>query len=117
MRRPLIFLGPASRIPPQLRQLCCNRANAPPRIPDNPSIFWRSIQTWEGIMRFRAALMLAALLVVTSAGAVLGQGFQGGLRGSLKDSGGIVPGVEVTLTNEQTNISRSTVTNDRGEYA
>src|SRR5437762_3263817 len=68
-------------------------------------------------MRFRAALMMGALLVVTTAGAVFGQGFQGGLRGSVKDSGGVIPGVEVTLINEQTNINRSTVTNERGEYA
>ena len=27
-----------------------------------------------------------------------------------------MPGVEVTMTNEQTNIKRSTVTNERGEY-
>jgi hypothetical protein len=60
--------------------------------------------------------MLGALLVVTTAGAVFGQGFQGGLRGSIKDAGGVIPGVEVTLTNEQTNIKRSTVTNERGEY-
>jgi hypothetical protein len=51
-----------------------------------------------------------------AAGTVFGQGFQGGLRGSLKDAGGVVPGVEVTLTNEQTNVKRSTVTNERGEY-
>src|SRR5213592_3194922 len=68
-------------------------------------------------MRFRSVLMVGTLLFVSTAGAVFGQGFQGGLRGSLKDSGGVVPGVEVTLTNEQTNISRSTVTNERGEYA
>ena len=67
-------------------------------------------------MRFRATLMLGALLVVAAAGSVFGQGFQGGLRGSVKDSGGVIPGVEVTLTNEQTNIKRSTVTNERGEY-
>ena len=66
-------------------------------------------------MRFRAALV-GALLVVVTAGTVFGQGFQGGLRGSLKDAGGVVPGVEVTLTNEQTNVKRSTVTNERGEY-
>src|SRR4026209_2614455 len=66
-------------------------------------------------MRFRATL-IGALLVVLTAGTVFGQGFQGGLRGSLKDAGGVVPGVEVTLTNEQTHIKRSTVTNERGEY-
>jgi trimeric autotransporter adhesin len=67
-------------------------------------------------MRFRATLMLGALLVVAAAGSVFGQGFQGGLRGSIKDAGGVIPGVEVTLTNEQTNVKRSTVTNERGEY-
>ncbi len=67
-------------------------------------------------MRFRAALVLGALLVVAMSGSAFGQGFQGGLRGSIKDAGGVVPGVEVTLTNERTNISRNTVTNERGEY-
>src|SRR3954451_15637833 len=67
-------------------------------------------------MSFRATLMLGALLVVAAAGSVFGQGFQGGLRGSIKDAGGVIPGVEVTLTNEQTNVKRSTVTNERGEY-
>src|SRR5882672_5735593 len=67
-------------------------------------------------MRFRATLMLGALLVVATANAGFGQGFQGGLRGSVKDAGGVIPGVEVALTNEQTNIKRSTVTNERGEY-
>jgi len=67
-------------------------------------------------MRFRAALLLGALLTAFAASAVYGQGFQGGLRGAVKDPGGVLPGVEVTLTNEQTNIARSTVTNERGEY-
>src|SRR6059036_2972920 len=66
-------------------------------------------------MRMRAAL-IGAFLTVAASGTLFGQGFQGGLRGSIKDSGGVVPGVEVTLTNEQTNIKRSTVTNERGEY-
>jgi hypothetical protein len=67
-------------------------------------------------MRFRATLMLGALLVAATASSVFGQGFQGGLRGSVKDAGGVIPGVEVTLNNEQTNIKRSTVTNERGEF-
>jgi len=66
-------------------------------------------------MRFRA--LIGALLVVVAASSVFAQGFQGGLRGAVKDAGGVVPGVEVTLTNESTNLSRSAVTNDRGEYA
>src|SRR5947207_4501474 len=68
-------------------------------------------------MSIRAALVFGALLVVSTAGTVFGQGFQGGIRGSIKDAGGVIPGVEVTLNNEQTNINRSTVTNERGEYA
>ena len=67
-------------------------------------------------MRFRAALVLGALLAVASSGTAFGQGFQGGLRGSVKDSGGVIPGVEVTLNNQQTNIKRTVVTNERGEY-
>src|SRR5215831_2516185 len=68
-------------------------------------------------MKMRAALVLAFLLVVSHASGVFGQGFQGGLRGSVKDAGGVIPGVEVTLTNEQTNIKRSVVTNESGEYS
>jgi hypothetical protein len=60
--------------------------------------------------------MVGAFLAVVTSGTVFGQGFQGGLRGSIKDAGGVLPGVEVTLTNERTNIGRSTVTNERGEY-
>ena len=67
-------------------------------------------------MRFRAALIGALLVVVATAGSVFGQGFQGGIRGSIKDAGGVIPGVEVTLTNEQTNIKRSSITNERGEF-
>src|SRR5580765_2529701 len=68
-------------------------------------------------MRFRAALLLGAFLAVVTSSTAFGQGFQGGLRGAIKDAGGVVPGVEVTLTNERTNIARTTVTNERGEYA
>src|SRR5258705_5166991 len=67
-------------------------------------------------MNMRAALVLAATVVVSHTTNAFGQGFQGGLRGSLKDAGGVIPGVEITLTNEQTNIKRSVVSNERGEY-
>ena len=67
-------------------------------------------------MRIRASLLFGAMLAVGISAAAFGQGFQGGLRGALKDSGGVLPGAEVTLTNEQTNIARTTVTNERGEY-
>ncbi len=38
------------------------------------------------------------------------------MRGAAREAGGVVPGVAVTLTNKSTNLKRSTVTNDSGEY-
>ena len=67
-------------------------------------------------MKFRLGAAFGVWLLLFARHAS-GQSFQGGLRGAIKDSGGVVPGVEVTLTNEQTNIKRSTVTNESGEYA
>jgi trimeric autotransporter adhesin len=62
-------------------------------------------------------LLLAVLLGIAEATNAGAQGFQGGVRGAVKDPGGVIPGVEIVLTNEQTNISRFTVTNEVGEYA
>lgn len=45
------------------------------------------------------------------------QTFQGGLRGSVRDAQGVVPAATVTLVNEQTKVSRQTVTNAAGEYS
>src|SRR5687768_13653750 len=56
-------------------------------------------------------------LLAGSAGSASAQSFQGGLRGSVKDSQGIIPGASVILTNEGTGVSRDTVTNDSGEYS
>ncbi len=47
----------------------------------------------------------------------MAQTYQGGVRGSVKDNQGVIPGVEVTLTNEETNAVRLTQTNGSGEYA
>src|SRR5438876_11634917 len=66
-------------------------------------------------MKCRVALVLGVLVLAVATG-VAGQGFQGGLRGAVHDPNGVVPGVEVTITNEATNIKRSVVTNDAGEY-
>ncbi|HYZ85791.1 MAG TPA: carboxypeptidase-like regulatory domain-containing protein, partial [Bryobacteraceae bacterium] len=58
--------------------------------------------------------MLGALL---SGIGVLGQSFQGGVRGSVSDAGGaMMPEAKVTLIDEATNTSRSTLTNSTGEY-
>jgi trimeric autotransporter adhesin len=62
-----------------------------------------------------AVLVLACLFGVASHAAA--QSYQGGIRGAATDNNGVVPGVEVTLTNEATGFARSTVTNERGEYS
>jgi hypothetical protein len=67
-------------------------------------------------MRSLACALLAVLLLAGSASQSFAQGFQGGVRGAVKDAGGVIPGVEVTLTNEATNVARSTTTNESGEY-
>ncbi len=65
------------------------------------------------------ARTVACLLVFIVGVAVEGrtQGFQGGVRGVIKDSGGVIPGAEVTLTNQGTSLSRSTTTTPAGEYS
>jgi trimeric autotransporter adhesin len=64
----------------------------------------------------RAAACSLVLLIAVSVLAHA-QGFQGGIRGAVHDPGGIIPGAEVMLTNEGTNVSRSTTTNNAGEYS
>ena len=59
--------------------------------------------------------MVMALVLATSTSAIA-QTFTGGLRGAVKDTNGIVPGVAVQLVNEATNQTREAVTNASGEY-
>jgi hypothetical protein len=63
----------------------------------------------------RFSPILSALLLSS---AVFGQSFVGGIRGLIQDPGGaVIAGANVTLRNEATNVSRSTVSNNSGEYA
>jgi hypothetical protein len=58
------------------------------------------------------------LTIAVMAAESAAQSFQGGVRGAARDSsGGVLPGVALSLTNESTNVARFTVTNDVGEYA
>ena len=66
------------------------------------------------LLRPLVRAFLVALLLSTIAQA---QSFQGGVRGTVKDAQGIIPGVTVTLTNPSNGTSRETVTNESGEYA
>ena len=61
--------------------------------------------------------LVYALVLLASATPALAQTFHGGLRGAVREAGGVVPGVTVTLTNEATNASRTVQTNHLGEYA
>ncbi len=58
-------------------------------------------------------VVLAVLVTVSTATA---QTFTGGLRGSVKDANGVIPGVTVQLVNESTNVAREVVSNDEGLY-
>ncbi len=58
------------------------------------------------------------LWIAIAAVSVYGQSYQGGLRGAVRDAvGGVIPGVRLTLTNEDTNVARTTISNEAGEYA
>jgi trimeric autotransporter adhesin len=78
------------------------------------------LQTIEKRWRIPRALQLfyTFSLVMTAVVAAQGQTYQGGLRGAVNDTAGaVVVGVELILTNEATNTTRSAVTNSDGEYA
>ena len=67
-------------------------------------------------MLLRAFCLLA--VIAASAVAAYGQSYQGGLRGAVRDAAGaLVPGANMTLLNEETSVTRTTVSNDVGEYA
>jgi len=68
-------------------------------------------------MRFRLASALVLVLVTLIPRVGAAQGFTGGLRGAVHDPNGVVPGVEVVLTNEATGFKRSVTTNAVGEYS
>ena len=64
----------------------------------------------------RLTLIVCGLALTLASAHAAAQGFQGGIRGPVKDAGGVVPGAEVGLINEATNVARSTMSNEAGEY-
>ncbi len=68
-------------------------------------------------MKTTVRLLLSRFLVACSVTPVSPQSFQGGLRGAVRDVDGVIPGADVTLTNEDTNIASRSTTNAAGEYA
>ena len=60
------------------------------------------------------ACVAAALLLAAPASA---QDFRGGIRGTMTDStGGVLPGVSVTITNNDTSVAQTVVTDDKGLF-
>lgn len=60
--------------------------------------------------------LLALLMVPLVSSTAWAQTFTGGVRGTVTDSGGIVPGVTVTLINEGNGATRDAVSNEQGAY-
>lgn len=61
--------------------------------------------------------LLACLCATMLAFSVNAQSFHGSLRGAVRDkSGNVLPNATLTLVNEATNLSRTTVANAEGEY-
>ena len=60
--------------------------------------------------------VLALLMVPFVSATAWAQTSTGGVRGAVTDSGGVVPGVTVMLTNEGNGASRDAVSNEQGAY-
>jgi hypothetical protein len=64
-----------------------------------------------------ACRWLAPALLIALPGLAAGQATTGTVRGTVRDpQGAVVPGVAVSVRNTDTNIARTAVTGDRGEY-
>ncbi len=62
----------------------------------------------------RLCVLVSFLSALTSG--AYAQTFTGGLRGAVRDPGGVVPGATVELINEATNVARETRSNEQGEF-
>src|SRR5438270_11007660 len=68
-------------------------------------------------MRNQVVCSLMLVLLLDCAGMLQAQSATGQITGTVKDaSGALVPNAKVTLTNQQTGITREAKTNDTGAY-
>src|SRR5688500_20411249 len=67
--------------------------------------------------QFFKTVTVGAFAAVCMAGIAHAQSFQGGMRGAVRDSQGVIPGVTITLTNDANGVSRDTISNASGEYS
>lgn len=66
---------------------------------------------------YRRTCAISIALLSLCVCSLFSQSYQGGLRGSVKDPGGaIVALAKVSIVDEATNVARSTITNDVGEF-
>ena len=69
------------------------------------------------VLAVAARAVVCALCSLVLAAAAAAQTNTGQIAGTVKDtSGGVLPGVTVTITNVNTNIARTAVTDDRGAF-
>jgi hypothetical protein len=62
-------------------------------------------------------LLAGALCALASSIDLAAQTYQGALRGAVRDAQGVIPSAEIVLVHEETNATRSAMTNEVGEYA
>ena len=68
--------------------------------------------------RILLCAVLSVLTVIPCTVSVTAQDFRGAVSGTVTDaSGGVLPGVTVTVKNVDTNVATTTVTDDRGAYS
>src|ERR1700751_4390621 len=105
------YTAPISRFQPFLESM--NPRKKEPRF-DFEEMAMKT--THAGTLTFQ--LIAALLLVFAAQAGAFGQGGTGGITGLISDSSGaIVPGAKVSLTNEATGVTVSTVSTDAGLYA
>jgi carboxypeptidase family protein len=93
-----------------LPQKCCKLLRLLPFCPS----FREDLNAQVSYVGGRCTDVFGVGVLVAGLGA---QSFQGGLRGVVKDPQGVIPGVTVTLVNDQNGVSRETVSNGVGEYS
>src|SRR5262245_4650087 len=68
-------------------------------------------------MKLLSGLATCATALLLLAPTASAQDFRGGIRGTISDStGGVLPGVSVTITNSETAVAQTVVTDEKGLY-
>src|SRR5712691_3957207 len=73
---------------------------------------------WEGSMpRIARFGILVVILALVGAGTAAAQNTSGAIAGTITDTqGGVLPGVSITVTNSETGVARTSVTEGDGRY-